>query len=422
MATIQSNIHESILDAGARIFIARTGAKDIVTVQGSVLGGPNHLPKDSTAVAHLTSELLDAGTKTKSKEELRTLLASRGANLSFFSSGDRTFFSGTCLPEDVTLLLSLATECLHSSVFTAKELELAKERLLGELIEEKSDTRTQGSIAFSRELYDKHHVQYRATTEERIASLKKISRADLVQHAQFGQSGLILSVVGDVQIEKTKRAVEVAMKHLPKLGHEVPAKKLNSKKSAGREVFVSIPDKTNIDTYIGTGVPITSGDTSYLHLVTLISLLGGRGLASGHLMRTIRERDGLTYHISASPAGFAVDTDGAFQIYATFSPATFKKAVLATKKEIAFFFTKGITKEALSSKKDELAGSYLVRLATTTGLASELHKIGIDGKPLSYIDEYPKLIREITLPQLKEIAKTIPYQNFSTVASGTLPK
>lgn len=419
---MQDNITEITTESGARVFIAPTGAKDIVTIAGSVLGGPNHLPKEKSMVAYITAELLDAGTRNKSKDELRMLLAGKGTSLSFSSGGDRTYFQGSCLPEDVSFLLSLITECLSESRYDSKEIELAKDRAYSDLIEEKTDTRIQSAIAFSQSMYDETHVNYRNSTDKKSVSLKKIVRADIQKYATFGQSGLVLSVVGDVDVRKSTKAVLSALKQLQLKGRAASPKTSNKKKATSGEVFISIADKTNIDVLIGAPLSITSSSPSYLAHTVLTSMLGGRGIFSGHLTQTIRERDGLTYHISSSLSGMEVDTDGVLQTYATFSPSTFAYAVKRTKQEIELFFTKEITNTRLLNKQNQMAGSYVVGLSTTSGLASALHKIGVDGKSLSYIDEYPKLIREITLTQLKEIAKTIPYKKFSVVASGTLPK
>jgi len=420
MKTMQDNITELRLPTGARIFIAPTSAKDVVTIQGSVLGGPHHLKGGKKVVARLCAELLDAGTKIRDKYLLRNLLAVRGATLSFASSGDRTFFSASCLPEDVKLVVTIIAECLSQSLFEAKELELAKERMRGALMESKNDTYVQAGIGFSRLLYENTHANYALTTDEAIKACKKVARDDITSFASFGQQGMILSLVGDLEVKKIKKDVLHALKTISPIGHTVSKKAPHTKKHLLTDSFITIPDKKTIDTFFGAVLSIRTSDPAYLPLTILISMLGGGGLSSGHLMRTIRERDGLTYGIKATPTGFSVDTEGIFQIWATFSPETFRKAVLATRKEILTFFTRGITEKALTNKQTELSGSYLVGLGSTLGLARVLHKIGMDGKPLSYIDEYPKLVQKITLREINEVAQLIPKTTFSVVACGTI--
>ncbi len=423
MEPIASTVTELELAGGARIFIAPTKAKDVVTVQGSVLGGWNMLPKGKGDVQILAVDLLDAGTKTKSKDQIRESLTNRGIDLSFTPGGDRTFFRGSCLPEDLSFLLETIVDCLSNATFPAKELALAKERALASWEESRTDTKTQASIASLRELYDANHLNYPLTIDERIKATKAVTREDLLAfRKQFGSTGMVLVIVGDVSEAKTEKIARASVQKLPAGTAAIPAKKTNAKEVTLKESLVPIKDKANIDVFIGAATPITIYHPLYMAYEVFSGMLGGRGLSTGHLMRTIRERDGLTYGIYAQSFGFGDGLDGAFRIWATFSPATFKTAVEKTRKEIAWFLKNGITPKALLMKQDQLTGSYVVGLSTTNGLAHMLHMIGTEGKPLSYLDAYPDLIRAVTIEDLKAVAKLIPFDKLSLAASGSFEK
>jgi zinc protease len=419
MEPITPFITELELAHGERIFIAPTKAKDVVSVEGSVLGGRNMLPRAKTEAADLAGELLDAGTNKKSKELIRGALADRGAMLSFHSGDDRTFFSGSCLPEDLPLLLKIAAECLEGASFPASEIKTTKERELGDLKEDTTDTKTQASIALGRMLFDAGHQNYPDTTTERIKKTTATTRADLAAFGKkLGRGGLVLALTGDIEVSASRRAVEAAFGKMRAGTLEESAKKENTKKNKSDEKLIHIKDKANIDVYLGAAVPLTYDAPEYLAFATLTNMLGSSNF-SGHLMRTIRERDGLTYAIYAGLTGFNGGADGAFRIWATFSPATFKKAVEMTRKEIEIFMKARITFEALRTKQDEMIGNYLVGLSTTRGLANMLHKIGIEGKNLAYLDNYPELLRALTPKDVENAKKFIPSKALSLAAAGT---
>ncbi len=423
MNPIAQNITEVELKDGARIFIAPTGAKNIVTIEGSVRGGSSSLLRSKAEAALIAAELLDSGTSTKSKDVIHEALGKRGASLSFRDGVDRTFFSGSCFPEDLSFLLALISECFADAIIPAPDVVSAKKRALGELEESATDTRTQAAGALSRLLYDKTHVNYMETTKNRMQNLAAITRGDALSFRKsLSREGLVLAIVGDIEVSKARSAAEKAFKVLP-TGTPVSLKeRTHGNSRTASETLVPIADKANIDTYFGTIIPFTYDSPEYLSFVTLSSMLGGRGLSSGHLMRTIRERDGYTYGIYAQQVGFLEKTQGAFRIWATFSPATFTEAVAATKKEINVFLKKGMTEDALSFKKDEMIGNYLIGLSTTRGLAGMLHTIGVEGKPLSYIDAYPSLIRAITLSEIQNLSPLLAPEKLSLAASGTFPK
>lgn len=422
MEPLRTNITEYDQD-GMRLFATRTGVKDFVSIEGSVYGGHYLLPPDLQMVPRLAAGLLDADTKRHDKETLRNLLAARGVTLSFSTGADRTYFTATCFPKDVRFICDTIAECLSEAQFKKGEVENERTRTLGELEELKAQTNPQAASAFSRLVFDPTHVNYDEPLARTIELVKRASRTDLAAfQRRLGKGGLILAIAGDIDPQKVLRDAARAFTKLPEGTRELPPKPVNRKAPEPQAKLIPIPDKANIDTFLGVPVALTYGHGLYLPFLVLTSMLGSGGLYSGHLMRTIRERDGLTYGIRATAYGFSEGADGALRVWATFSPQSFDHAVAQTRKEIAWFFKNGITQDALRTEQDHAVGGYAVGLSTSRGIASMLHKIGREGKPLSHIDEYPSLIRAVTLDDLRAAAALIPLDKLSLAAAGTFVK
>ena len=404
-----------------RLFTARTGAKDIISIEGSVLGGPHYYLHSNEMIPVLAAELFDAGTKKRKKEALREALAARGATLSFDASGDRLGFSARCFPEDVSFMLALIRECLHDSTFSETELAALKVRELARLAEEKTDTDSQAHTALMRMLYENSHVNYAHTPEELERSVKKIRRSELAAlQKTLGTRGLVLALTGNIDEEKT---LEVARKVFGKpapRSFEPLAKKQNTKTPSGGERTLHIAGKANVDVYLGGAVPLTKNDALY-HPFTLVADMLGGGFAA-HLMQTVRERDGLTYRTYAHASGFGDGSDGYLEMYASFNPARYEESVDIFRTEIRKFFAEGITETALEKKKEEVAGAYLVSLSTTRGLARALHRLGTFDRPLSYLYEYPDIIDRIRLEEARKAADIVPLSRLSLSAAGTFPE
>jgi zinc protease len=421
MDTMASLIYEKKIFENVRIFIAPTGARNIVSFEGSVLGGRSFLPGSLNKVPSITAQLFDAGTKNKTKDTLRDSLAARGASLNFSSGPDRTYFSGSCLPEDISFVLALAAECLAEAVFPAKEILPIQERMLGSLKEDKTETRTQSREELTRMLFDPAHVNYDEKDAVTTKRIKAVVRKDLIEFKNMlGRGGLILAIVGDISEAGAMKAAERAFGSLQKGQSEALPKSKNKKAQMAQEKLLAIPEKANIDLYLGVALPITMEDKRFIPLSVLIEMLGG-GFAA-HLMQTVREREGLTYGISASLDDFSNDTEGFFRIWSMFSPLLFEKGVATIRKEVKVFFAKGITDNALALKKEEILGTYVVGLSTTRGLASRLHAIGIRGKELSYLDKYQELVDVVSLDDLHAAAALIPLNKLSLSAAGTFLK
>jgi zinc protease len=412
---------EFTIGESGRLFVAPTKAKDVVAIEGSVLGGENMLPKEWSVVPGLTAELLDAGTTRKSKTVIREGLAGRGISLSFAAGGDRTYFSGQCFPEDVPFLLSTTVECLSGANFPEAELKTLKQRTLGALAEEKTDTNAQAERALTELMYDAPHPNYIEPLKETEAGVKNARRSYLQDFRKMlGIGGLVLAVVGDVEVESVHGVVEKTFKKLPKGIENAPVKTPNKKNIAASQKLIPVADKANIDVFLGASLQLTKKNPLYHPAAILTDMLGG-GFA-GHLMQTVRERDGLTYRTYARLAGLSDGADGYFEVYASFNPGRYEESVHILRTEVGTFFSSHLTEEGINRKKDEITGSYLIGLATTRGLARALHSIGAEGRELSYLEQYPSLIRAISLAQVHKAADLIPLSKLSLAAAGTFPK
>jgi zinc protease len=408
--------------AGMRFFASRTGARDMVAISGSIFGGWNHMPLEKGEVPGLAAEIMDAGTARKTKDQIRESLAEHGASLSFSPGGDRLHFSGTCLPDDISFLLKMIVECISGAAFPAAEVKTAKERTLAEIEEEKNETRSLASTALSRMLYDSTHVNYPDTLAVRKKKVEKVTRAELLAFRKMlGQQGLVLALTGDVQPESVLKEAKKIFSTLPKGKLTEPQKALNKKKAESREELITIPDKATIDLFLGASIPLTIEDPLYYPFVILFQMLGGPGFTS-HLMKTIRERDGLTYHVRALLRGHDNKADGDFRVYVSFSPQRYTESVAKLREEIRIFFKEGLNKKDLEARKTEMIGSYKVHLSTARSLANRLHQIGEEGKDIGYLDEYPDLVNAVTLKDLHAAAALIPLDKLSLAAAGTFVK
>lgn len=405
---------------GGRLFVAPTRARDVVAVEGSVLGGPNMLPATLDVIPGLAAELLDAGTAKKKKSVIREELAARGILLSFSSSSDRTAFSGRCFPEYLPFLLSVIADCLSGANFPEAEVKNIKTRALGNLSEEKSDTRAQAERAFSALLYEPAHVNYVRPFIDTEKSVSMIRRPHLQDFRKMlGKGGLVLAIAGDIETASARAAAEKAFGKLG-TGTTAAAKQPNMKRPNTSEKLIALADKANIDVLLGASLALTAHHRLYHPMKVLTEMLGG-GFSS-HLMQTIRERDGLTYGVYSSLEGLAAGADGYFKIWATFSPEKYAESVAKLRAEVRVFFSQGLTEAARTKRQEEMAGSYLVALSTTRSLAATLHVLGANDFDLSYLTEYPDIIRTVSLADLKEAAALIPQDTLSLAASGTFQK
>jgi len=130
----------------------------------------------------------------------------------------------------------------------------------------------------------------------------------------------------------------------------------------------------------------------------------GRGF-TGRLMGTIRDKEGLTYNISA---GLAEDSiaDGSWDISASFAPELLNKGIAATRRELDKWWRDGVTETELAEHKQGIVGSYLVSLSTTGGVAGAIVTALQRGYDLNWLDQYPEAVNALTRDQVNTAIKT----------------
>lgn len=405
---------------GIDTIVLQTSVRDVVTLVGTLPAGDDRSPADNVALATLAGAMLDKGTTKQDKFAIAQKLGDAGANIGFSVGANSLQFSGKSLRKDLPLLVSLLAEQLRLPAFSEQEFAKLKKQLAGSIRQQLENTDFRAEDEFSRAIYPPGHPNRQTPPDEFVAAIEKATLADVrAFHAKYyGPAGMRLVLVGDVDPRAAQAAVASAFAGwqggVPANAVQ-PAPRLGE--SAVRTVFM--PDKTNVSIMLGqpTGLRYADADAIALRVGTRIL---GSGFM-GRLMANVRDKEGLTYGIGALVAN-DVYTDGDWRIDASFAPDLLDKGIASTRRQLAEWHDKGITAAELERAKTEVAGTYKVRLATTNGMAGTILTMLNAGMPLSFVDEYPKRVAELTLDQVNgAIRRHLDPAKMVLVQAGTVP-
>lgn len=422
-AKIADRIIEQIPTNGIRLLTMKTGVKDVVTITGSFLGGDQYSPQANMMIADLTAAMLDKGTKNKSKFEIADRLETVGASIGFSSGQYHVRFSAKCLKEDIPLVLSLLAEQLREPAFNKNDLKTLKTRLVGNLKREKENTQGQAGGAFLRKLYPKNHPNYSYKIDNRIKMVNDIMPASLKYYHKtyYGLGNMTIVAVGDIDSEAFGTEVSKVFKGWKTSPLDKKESPLTANQAMAGTEYVTIKDKTSADIYIGLPIGIDRNHEDYYPLMVGTYILGGN--FSARLMQTVRDEQGLTYHIHSSLGGVDNGNDGFWVIMGSFAPQLVDKGYDAAIEQLQEWLENGVTQAELDAKKSTITGSYKVGLATTRGLAGQILTNADRGRPNSYLDKFPELINALTVDQINNvIQKYIDKDKMFFVAAGSLDK
>lgn len=178
-------------------------------------------------------------------------------------------------------------------------------------------------------------------------------------------------------------------------------------------------DKPNITVILGQPSGLKYRDPEALALRVGTAALG-QGF-TGRLMANVRDKEGLTYGISAGLGGDAF-ADGEWRISANFAPQLLEKGMASTRRQLEAWYAEGVTAAELARVKSNLIGTFKVGLATTDGLAGALLNAVHRGYDVTWLDEYPKRISALSLEEVNRAIKDhLQPEKMTVIKAGSLP-
>jgi zinc protease len=413
--------HSSPID-GLDIYSLQTGIKEVVTYRGSFLGG-SFFTKKNILIPEMTGAMLDLGTKKRDKFEIGEALESVGAKLDFSAGRYRVNFFGRCLKEDLSLVIELLAEQLKEPAFHQDDLKSIVQRRRAELKKQKEDTRTRAVEEFLRQLYPERHPNFIPSLDDKIVEIEKVTTEDLMSfhNDHYGLGSMKVSFVGDVDHRTVEQEVDRQFRGWKKTSLKTEQEVDLVAKTVNKAFFetVQVPDKTSADLVTGHGIGIHREHKDYYSVMMGHFILGGN--FSARLMATVRDQEGLTYGIQSATGGVEEGNDGYWYIWGTFGPDVLETAKKSISRELCLWHEKGVTLGELTAKQSTITGTYKVGLDTTAGLATRILTTVERGKELSFMDEYPDIINNLTLDQVNAAIRSYCNpDNRITIVAGTV--
>jgi len=411
---------ESVLD-GLEFYSLKTKVNDVVTIAGSLLGGSVFSPPQNLKIPEMVSAMLDKGTRNQDKFVISEKLENVGASLNFSNDKYHVHFSGHCLKSDVSLLLELLAEQLRVPAFSEEELKTLKIRLLGNLERALESTNRQAHLSFLRQAYPRGHSNFALSTSESMDLVKAVSIADLSKfHGDsYGLGSLVLAAAGDIDHDQFKQELGKRFAGWQKSPLNLQETKIKAFELEEKKELVEIPGKTSVDMYLGQAIGINRNHKDFYALMMAVYILGGN--FSSRLMQTVRDQQGLTYGIGSGLGGVDFNSDGHWNVQATFAPDLLETGRKATIEQVLKWYDKGVLEKELQDKKTTIGGTFKINLDTTGGLAGQILMNAERGREVEYLDKFTGIIKKLSLEEINRcIKKYIDPEKLITATAGSI--
>jgi len=285
-----------VLPNGMTVLVLEQHSLPIIQIHTLILAGAAHDPADKAGLANLTAGLLDEGTATRTAKQIAEQIEFVGGSLAARTSEDFTTASAKVLKKDLDLGLELLSDILLHPAFQEQEFDRVRSQILGEIQIERDDPGQVAVKAFKQLIYPGHPYRWPVNGTE--DTLPKIKRADVQQFyaREYVPNQTIMTIVGDITLDQARAQI---MKRFGgwKRG-DAPTRPAPSPRALEKPVLKLIEKDLTQATILLGHVGISRTNPDY-YAVTVMNYILGAGGFSSRLMETIRDNQGLAYHVGS---------------------------------------------------------------------------------------------------------------------------
>lgn len=409
------------LDNGLEIFYTKRTTVPVVNMSMVIDAGYAADQFALPGTANLTLSMLDEGTPEMSSLEISEKLDLLGADLRTGSNLDISYVRLNALKTTLPEAMEIYSEVILHPTFPQKELNRLKKQIIAGIKREQSQPVQMALRVLPKFLYGQGHAYGNPLTGSgTIEAVQKLTREDLIQFHQnwFKANNAKLVVVGNID---KNELVAIVKKHFGtwKSG-SVPKKNISD--VALKPAQILLIDKPNSpqSLIIAGHVAPPKNDSQNLAIEMMNKVLGGT--FTSRLNMNLREEK----HWSYGARSMLLDARGPelFFAYAPVQIDKTKESIQEILKELKGILTdKPITAEELEKVKQnevlKLPGTW----ETSRAVLGSIQEIVAYNLPENFWNQYPDMVRGLTLEQLQNAAKrTIHPENLIWIVVGDRSK
>jgi zinc protease len=422
-SNIESRLARSRLPNGMKVaLLPKENRGDAVTARVTLrFGTEETLGGRTTTAAELIGGMLDKGTRTKSRQEIRDEFSRLKTQVFFGGSGNSVVASVTTTRANLIPALRLVGEVLKTPAFDPQEFEILQRSRLAGLEQQRSEPTSQGFTAFQRAIspYPKGHPLYVRTVDEQIAELQAVTVEEVkkVYTDLVGASHGDIAVAGDFPRDSV---LAVARELFGSWRSPQPFARMERKHydAPAASEQIETPDKANALFVAGMNVEVRDDSRDYAALTLGNYILGG-GFLNSRLAVRIRQKDGLSYGVGSGLSAQSLDSTGTFTARAIYNPENAARLEAAFREEIDRMLKDGFTAEEVEKAKQGWLQQQLQSRSSDGFLVNLFSAQALTGRTMSYNAEFEEWVAALTPDAVNAaMRKYIVPSKLTTVRAG----
>ena len=390
------NIRREVLPNGLTILTEEMKHIRSVSIGVWMKTGSRDEDAPSNGISHFIEHMVFKGTKNRNAEAIARQVDSIGGNMDAFTAKECVCFNVKVLDEHLPIALDILGDLVLNPIFDAQDIARERRVILEEIKMDEDSPDYLVHEIFTQNFWKDHPLGKPILgTKDTVKRFERPGVLDFYSE-RFSPGNLIIAAAGSLNHQKF---VDLASRHFGHMKAQTNGFHSSAPSTVSRIVMRN--KKSLEQVQICVGVPSHSIAHERRHAsYTLNTLLGG-GMSS-RLFQNIRERQGLAYSIYSDLNPYR-DT-GCLAVYAGTSRESAEKVVQSVVSEFRRLKTEVVSDEELRRAKDQMKGSLMLSLESSTARMSNLARQEMYFDRFFSLDDLIEKIESVTSEELQQLA------------------
>jgi predicted Zn-dependent peptidase len=347
-------------------------------------------------ISHFIEHMVFKGTKNRSAEDIARQVDSIGGNMDAFTAKECVCFNVKVLDEHMPIAMDVLSDLVLNPVFDVQDIGRERGVILEEIKMDEDNPDYLVHEIFTQNFWKDHPLGKPILgTKDTVKRFEREPVLDFYKQ-RFAPGNLIICAAGHLQHEQF---VDLVRKHFGDMKPMSNGFYSSQPKVVSRIILRN--KKALEQVQICVGVPSHPIAHEKRHASYILNTLLGGGMSS-RLFQNIRERQGLAYAIYSDLSPYR-DT-GCLSVYAGTSRESAAKVVRSVVSEFRKLKSDAVSDEELRRAKDQLKGSLMLSLESSTARMSNLARQEMYFDRFYTLDELIEKIEGVTAEELQGLA------------------
>jgi len=393
------NIQREVLPNGLTIITEQMDHIRSVSLGIWLKSGSRHDEAPVNGISHFIEHMVFKGTTSRTAEDIARQVDSIGGNMDAFTGKETVCFNMKVLDEHLPVAIDILSDMVLNPVFAPSEITRERGVILEEI---KMDEDNPDYLV--HELFTQNFFKDHPLGKPILGTKETVRRFDqeaiLADYGRkFVPGNLIISAAGNIQHDHVVDLLRKRFEHLKPASngwHNNPPK-ISSR--------ITLRNKKSLEqVQICLGVPSYEISHTRRYVSYVLNTLLGGGMSS-RLFQNVREKQGLVYSIFSELNPFR--DAGCLSVYAGTSLQSAPKVVQSVLQEFRNFKEVPLSEEELKRGKDQLKGSLMLSLESSTARMSNLARQEMYYDRFVGMDEIIDRIQAVTSEDVQRSAQEL---------------